>query len=176
MRRATILLAMMGCHDQAQVETPLTATDAYTLVDVMTQVTKLIALEQPHGENPVAMDIVINQDILCSGGGTGHLGGHAVYMPAPGKAFGLTTFDVKVSLDDCAFYFGAISSPLLSARGTVQTGQPISNLTYRGEVSWPTMPESCEITLKIHGKDYDDFEGTACAVEITPDSIPRLPL
>lgn len=178
MRCALVLLAMTACHEQAdQSDTPLlTQTDARTLVDVTTQVTKLIALQQPHGENSAAMDITVSQDILCTGGGTGHVGGEAHYVPAPGTSFGQTTFDVKVSLADCAFFSGAISSMMLSVRGTVQTGASVSNLTYRGEVSWSTTPDPCQVTLKIWGKDYDDFEGFACAVSITPDSIPRLPL
>jgi hypothetical protein len=179
MRRALVLYAlgaMAACHDAEQDTTPpLTQTRANTLVDVTFEVAELISLEQPHGDNPAPMELTVDKDFVCPGGGTGHIGGEGHYTPEPGKAFGPTVFEITVMLADCAFNMGALSSTSLTALGTVEAGQPITNLTFMGEVSWSPATDTCQATLKLFGTNYDDFIGTVCAAQITPDSIDLLP-
>jgi len=177
MRSASVLLAMAGCHPVNNPDmASLNRSDAETLVIVTTEVAEIIALEQPTGgDHETPIEIRIDKDFTCLSGGSGHLSGSGQYTPVPGKGFGPTTFDLTVLLVDCAFDSGTLSSLALTARGPIEVGAATTNLTYQGEVSWPPNSDSCEVTLKLFGVSFEDFDGTACAVRLTPDTLDQLP-
>jgi hypothetical protein len=173
-RRAWWSLVLAGCAtDASQAHEPmLTMTDANAVVTVTTSVANLIAQRQGTGTS--AQMIMLDEDIAC-GSGSGHLMGTGQYVPTAGQSVGYTTFDATVSLAGCAFTGGALSATQLTVRGPLQPGFASNNLTFRGEVSWPPMTDVCTITMKLYGASFEMFMGTVCAYGVTAQTIAQLP-
>jgi hypothetical protein len=177
-RGALLLLIAVGCETEVQQPTvhTLTLTEANALASVTTEVSKLIAMKQPPGvDNTSPLDIPVDEDFTCASGGTGHMTGVGHFVPLPDKGYGPTTFELTVSLDNCAFNSPPISAESLFVRGPVQSGEGGNSLTFRGNVTWPPAVDECAITLKIYGPFFETFDGTVCAGHVTPETIQTLP-
>jgi hypothetical protein len=177
-RGAVLLLLGIGCETEVQQPTvhTLTLTESTALLNVTLEVGKLIADKQPTGTNNKSpMDIPIDEDFTCASGGTGHMMGVGHYIPITHKGYGPTTFEVTVSLDDCAFDSAPVTAESLFVRGPLRAGDEASNLTYRGEVTWPPATDTCAITLKLYGQFLTNFDGTVCSGHFTPETIDSLP-
>jgi hypothetical protein len=169
---------MVGCETEVQQPSVhvLTQADAAAVVTVTAEVAKLIAVKQASGAT--SLDIHVDEDFACTGGGSGHMTGDGSYEPRSGTETGPTTFDITVTLDSCSSGFGVVSTTMagLTGRGAVETGVATTNLTFRGEVAWAASADTCQITLKLYGADFSTFDGVVCATHITPELVPHLPL
>jgi hypothetical protein len=176
-RGVVVLLLAAGCETEVQQPTfhMLTQTDANALVSVTTEVAMLIAMKQASGDDDIdPLDIPVDEDFTCASG-TGHMMGVGHYVPFPETGYGRTTFEVTVSLDNCAFGSSPVSAESLFVRGPVLAGEGANSLTFRGIVTWPPTVDECAITLKIYGPFFETFDGTVCAGHVTPETVQKLP-